>query len=139
MKRLDPRAGEQEVLAAVKEWVRLLADGRYQDACEYLYPGEQSWSPDKLKLIISNYGSQTPHWSGKKFKVTYLEWTPEEEARLEPMVLWRTDAPPEEDPDRGSVKYDLPLNGEWSQLSAIFNLFVVDGALVLELEDIEVL
>ena len=39
----------------------------------------------------------------------------------------------------GSAEYNLPLNGEWSDLTAIFELVMVDGALGLWLYDIHVL
>ena len=39
----------------------------------------------------------------------------------------------------GSVEFDLPIDGEWSDLTAIFTLSEVEGSLVLSLEDLHVL
>ena len=39
----------------------------------------------------------------------------------------------------GHVDFDLPLNGEWSDVTATFNIREVEDAWVLCLEDIHVL
>ena len=39
----------------------------------------------------------------------------------------------------GHVWFDLPLNGNWSDLTALLNFRTVDEALVLELDDIHVM
>lgn len=48
---------------------------------------------------------------------------------------------PDPGPDNlGDVHYDLPLNGSWSDLTAVFTLSLTDdGALTLVLDEIHVL
>lgn len=148
MKRLAPDASDEELLQAVEEWVRLLAEERYQDAYDYLYHDERDYiDPQEMKTLISNYGSTEPHWSGEIFKVTLIEDEEDEEGTLDEQTddsslgLFRYD---EQDSRRGDglagyVLYDLPLNGRWSAVSAILNLRMVHNSLVLQLEDIHVL
>ena len=64
MKTLTSGASYAEILTTVREWTGLLAEGRYQDAYDYLgHPaGEQEhWTPDLVREIIANGGwEKTP-------------------------------------------------------------------------------
>lgn len=129
MKRLDPTASDQKILATVEEWVRLLAKDRFSEAYDYLYHEQgDHLTPELVRTLIKNYGWIEPHPSGVAFKVTPLEG----EGRA---VLMRF----EDERHIGHLIFDLPLNGEWSDVSAIFDLLIVDNALVFQLQDIHVL
>lgn len=82
-----------------------------------------------MKTVISNYGSPEPREDGKTFRVTPLVMAVGE-SRYE--IDWY-------DTNRGEVFFDLPLNGEWSDLSAILDFKVSDDVLVFQLNDIHVL
>jgi hypothetical protein len=73
------------------------------------------------------------HWRG----------TPLETARTpadRPVVQPRADVIRlASDPSTGSVELDLPLNGEWSDLTALFEFGPVDGGIALSLYDLHVL
>lgn len=74
MKTLPLDATDDAILAAVREWVNLLAAERYQEAYDYLHPGSApDWSPQLIQTLIHNYGSLDSHPSGTVFHVTPLE------------------------------------------------------------------
>lgn len=136
MKMLPLDASDAHVLAAVREWVDLLVEERYEDACTFLFQeGDDpyAWTPELLKTLITNYGSLYLDDNEETFKVTSLEQA-------------RGNRTPRHDVNRiesgepeGFVWFDLPINGEWSDLTAVLDLTIVDDMLVLELDSIEVM
>ena len=54
-------------------------------------------------------------------------------------VYWYRDASDEVGEYLGFVHLDYPLNGKWSDLSSVFDIYAVDGGVTLELERIEVM
>lgn len=162
MKRLSPNATDIELLAAVTEWVRLLAEERYQDAYDFLY---HPWLPtlpfneldaDSIRGAVTNYGWNEPHPNGP-FKVTPVETAPAKESLPDSppyQHIRRFEEPEEEAWDEalvrhggtasgaclmGDIHFDLPLDGQWSDLTAIFEIVLYEGALVLALVNIEVM
>jgi len=119
--------------AAVHEfasrWTEQLAQENYIEAYGMLchvqnHPG-RSWvfSPEELRNWIENYGSDTPIPGEPPYKVTkieqasgeqwgnYLELSPSD-ARYVGYL--------------GNLDWGLPLNGEWSDLQASFDLVAID-------------
>jgi len=162
MKRLAAKASDEDLLRAVGEWVGLLAEERYQEAYDFLY---HPWMPvlpvnelsaDAIRAAVTNYGWDEPHPSGP-FKVTPVATAPPKEGL--------PDSPPYQDIQRyeqpeerafdpvlvqhggtptgasilGTIHFTLPLNGQWSDLTAIIRVVLYDGAVVLYLESIDVL
>ena len=134
MKTLPITASDEDILQAVREWVDLLVSERYMDAFAYLYhPTEEYWTPDLIRIVITNYGSIEPHQDGRTFKVTSLrmatgEFTPYHECEI------TRDAE-----TSGNIWIDLPLNGQWSDLTAILDFHAINGEIVLHLNDIHVM
>jgi hypothetical protein len=132
VKTLRLGSTDEDILAAVREWISLLAREEYVDAHQFTFHADNDyWTPESLKLIIQNYGSPEPYPDGRTFRVTRVESATGDsyhQAEIRREAL-----------NRGRVWYDLPLNGEWSDLTAIFALQAIDGKLVLILEDIHVL
>ena len=136
MKMLPLYASDREVLAAVREWVNLLVEERYEDACTFLFQeGDDpyAWTPELLKTLITNYGSLYLDDSEETFKVTSLEHA--HGSRVPQHYVNRI----EPDEPEGFVWFDLPINGEWSDLTAVLDLTIVDDMLVLELDSLEVM
>jgi Cys/Met metabolism PLP-dependent enzyme len=94
---------------------------------------------------VTNYLWDTPHPNGP-FKVTPVETAPPKESL--------PGEPPHQDivrygePDGtlrsgdleiGMIHFDLPLDGQWSDMTAIFRIIIHAGTVVLELENIDVL
>jgi hypothetical protein len=162
MKRLPPTATDGELLGAVCEWVGLLAEERYQDAYDFLYhpwlPVLPVNEPDvaNIKDAVANYGWDQPHPAGP-FKVTPVEAAaPKHSPPFDKPLqdIRRYEEPVERAWDSilvqhggtasgasriGDIYFDLPLTGQWSDLTAIFGIALFDGALVLALESIDVL
>jgi hypothetical protein len=165
MKTLALDSSDEEILEAVREWVNLLIEKRYQDACAFIRngTGARHWTPELIATLLENYGSRTSWHDGEVFEVTSLE-----EAKANPpkhlpprhdVHRWREDDSEGEvwllkegrripipisdlpaQPDYlGYVWFDLPLNGYWSDLTTTFDVCVLNDQIVLELNDIHVM
>jgi len=136
MIRLHRNASSEEILAVVKEWCRVLDQEDYETAYSMTWHSPKDhWTPKLMKDAISTYGCVIPRPDGQVFKVTPCETgvgnlIPRHE------VDWRDK---ERSGIAGDVWVDLPLNGEWSDLTATFYLRRWDECLVLELNEIHVM
>lgn len=136
-------ADDKTILNGVRQWIELLADERYDEAVRWLYcPAIGTrWTPSLLKSLVANYGFVEPRTDGKIYHVTStaavktgrdenpyqdVEWFPNDSAQVSHGVM-------------GMVHFDLPLNGEWSDVTATFLIHKVAGKLLLQLEDMHVL
>ncbi|MDQ3755574.1 MAG: hypothetical protein M3371_12690 [Acidobacteriota bacterium] len=138
MIRLPRNATDEQILDVVCTWVELLAQEKYEEAFQMLrYHSAEHWSPELIKTVISNYGFIEPLEHGAIFKVTSLKDDPEGQAFHE--VEWYGDDPNRPAEYLGMAAFTLPLNGEWCDVTAMFDIVEEDGALVLELDDIHVL
>lgn len=135
MKTLPPDATDDDLLAAAREWVSLLVDQDYEAATAFIYQPNPhasfAWTPDRIQTLINNYGSTQPMLDGRKFVVT-------------PLADAREGSTPTHEVHRvgateGDIWFDLPLNGQWSDLTALFNFIPHEGHIVLQLEDIHVM
>ena len=132
-------AKDEDVLQVVCSWVELLAQGKYDEAYSLLtYAPGEGWTPELIRILIANYGSLEPFADGRTFHVTSLHDNPTlPEGRLKPYkdVEWAE----EREGSVGWVHFDLPLNGEFSDLTAVFKIVKADAGLALELYAIDVL
>jgi hypothetical protein len=127
-------ATDQQIINLVTSWVNCLATENYEKAFEYIkHDPYYKWSPELLELVINGYGLPEPHPSGKVFKVTSPE-----NATGRPGYK-RIDRVAEIESCVGYVYYDLPLNGQWSDLTASFRLEAINNELCMVLEDIHVM
>jgi hypothetical protein len=135
MLELPISASQEEVLEEVNKWVKALCDDDYEQACEFLHWPEwsQEWSVELIRKLITNYGSLEPRRDGQTFRVTDPSLAHGRARHSVPRF------PEVSDKVVGHVCYDLPLNGEWSQVTATFDLCRVGGKLTFVLEDIHVL
>lgn len=134
---LPENAPDDEILSAVRSWVELLAADNFEAGYAMLqhYPNEP-WAPDFLRMWISNYGWHDPMKDGSTFRVTSWKTATGREKHYQDVVRYDS---PAADHSLGDVHFDLPLNGEWSDLTAIFSFFNHAGFLVLQLDDVHVL
>ncbi len=125
-------ASDDDILHAVRQWVGLLVAERYREAYDELYHMEplrgNELAPEDIRDIIQEYHEL----GGPLGKVTSLETATGE---LAP----RHDVRRSSGAKEGFVWFDLPVNGEWSDLAATFNVLRHDNALVLRLENIHVM
>lgn len=166
MKRLVVNASDEDLLRAVHEWIGILAEEQYQSAYDFLYHPWLPTAPvneydaDSIKSAVTGDDGITPHrfLPDAPFKVTPVETAPRKEGtpndeRKPYQDVHRYETPEEHAWDDilvrhggtasgaailGTIHFDLPLNGQWSDLTAI-EVVRYDGAVVLALESIDVL
>jgi hypothetical protein len=129
--RLAKEATNEEILRAVRDWVDLLAADRYEEAREMMVP-DNHWTPQLMRAVVRHYGFIEPRDDGRTFAVTPIAQTVGGRPRPQ-QELERFDA------GGGIVHFDLPLNGAWSDLTAVIEIEEQCGGLVLRLADIHVL
>jgi hypothetical protein len=131
-------ASEEAVLALVHQWVDALAARDYVGAATLLTQAgnERDWPPSLVEETITRY--EAPGWASPS-RVTSPAAALQElpAAPRSEVTRW---AQPRARPEvLGTVEYDLPINGVWSDLTAIFWLRRLPGGLALELYDIHIL
>jgi len=143
VKILPPDATDAQVLSLCREWVELVAADRLDDALGMLsvpsdYDPSQHWTSESLRSYIENYGSWEPLLDGSKWQITSFVSvrTPVDRPAFRPGADVYRD---ERDPRAGRVEIDLPLNGEWSDLTAQFDFRPVSDGIAISLYDLHVL
>lgn len=131
-------AKDRDILAIVERWIGLLAAGQSADAMALLKTtgAERDWSPELVMDLIASYEPAIGDWDGTSL-ITPVETARTEDVKPNPHV----DRWPQPNPRGawGDVHYDLPINGVWSDLTAMFRVREVPGGLALELYDVHVL
>jgi hypothetical protein len=124
-------ADDETILAAVRRWVALLAEDDVESAVRFLYQGEDAGSlaasASSLRAGIALYEP------GEPLRQEPARVTPAETAAgpFEPVQeVFRSD-----DGTVLSVDFTLPVNGEWSELVAFFDVVTVPDGLALALRD----
>ena len=143
MIKLSADATDAEILAACREWAELVASGQLDDALEMLhvperYDASQHWTAESLAEYVGNYGSWDAWPDGRTWKLTSIATArvPADRPNFKPRAdVIRLDI----DHRSGSAELDLPLNGEWSDLTAQFEFEPVGGGTGLSLYDLHVL
>lgn len=126
----DP--SDAEIIAAIERWVDDLASYDYESAFGRTeHDSYYGWTPALIEAVIQGYGLPEPAHDGP-FVVT---------ARLsasgQPRVIIERDEAA--DDVLAHVSYDLPLNGEWSDLTATFVVERRPSGAVIVLHEIHVL
>ena len=149
MNVLPANASDEEILGLAKRWAQLLAEERYDEAISLTRVAEDdTYTSADLKTLISNYGSYKPTRDGSVYRVTPLD-SALPRSPTSPTLPLR---PPCHEVDRlvsdykrvknpryrGEVWFDLPLNGQWSDLTATFDIEAVEDGLVLVLNAVTV-
>lgn len=126
---LPLNATDAQILDAVRQWAAALAAEDYAGALA-MVEARSHWTPELLRTVITHYGSVEPMRDGSTYRVTSLS-----AAQGGPSPRHEVDR----DDDRISVWFDLPLNGQWSDLTATFDVVPRNGQLVLVLDDVTVM
>lgn len=127
-------AGDEDLLAATGQWAEALAAGQYDKAYEMTaHDPYYRWTPALIRQVIEGYGLPEPHPRGP-FQVTSPDHATGEPREY---IVERYDEPSAAGAI-GEVRFDLPLNGEWSDLTATLAIYPVQGRLVLCLNEIHV-
>jgi hypothetical protein len=132
-------ATDDEILAVVCRWVDLLADGDYDRAQSLLLAEgtEREWPPQLVENLIGSYELPPRAGDNQESRVTSVDKARVFDIEPRPSVSRWNKSP--RAGVLGDVHFDLPINGIWSDLTAIFFLRQVTGGMALELFDIHVL
>ena len=127
---------EQDILAFVKHWMKLLAEDRLDEACRLLdEPNDYGmvWTPDMIRELVADTFSPD---------TIFYKFHPEGPIFTDPYEL-------EEQSDREVYRsedgttyyfdYDIPLNHEWSDLTAQFEFRKRSNGLAAVLHDLHVM
>ena len=131
-------SSDEAIIALVQRWVNTLAAGDYVGAATLLTQAgnERDWPPSLVEEVISRYeaaGAPSPSRVTSPATATrQLPAAPHAEVTRWPRPRARPEVV-------GTVEYDLPVNGIWSDLTAIFWLRRLPTGLALELYDIHIL
>jgi hypothetical protein len=151
MTTFTSNCSDEEIRKAVVEWSELLAEGKYAAALG-MFPHSSSsssafgfeWTPEDLEDWISNYGCARKDCdSGEYLKITSLFEQPDSEQFIRKAIKVDREHLFGLDPKHylGMVHYyDVPLDGEPSDLTARFHIKRLDGtAITLEFLDIHIM
>ncbi len=128
----------KKVLETVTHWILLLSQEKYDKSFGLLENDPNSeLSPSVIKEIITSYELSPQACDDSNFSiVTPVETAKVVDYRPDQEVDWYEDNP---DDNFGMVHHSLPINGIWSDLTAIFRLHRKKGGVALMLEDIHVM
>ncbi|MEM7601381.1 MAG: hypothetical protein AAF357_08185 [Verrucomicrobiota bacterium] len=139
MKTLQASATDEQILQIARDWAEALAREDFEAA--YDMTGHDSyyqWTPELIRTVVTNYGSVEPLGDGSTCRVTPLNSAKGGPAPRH--IVERQSDPVDSSGTRevGSVWFDLPLDGEWSDLTATFEILSEDDELHLVLNEIHV-
>jgi hypothetical protein len=97
------------------------------------------WTPALVEELISSYGPPEGGDDDSTSRVTTPGSAQVYDIKPDHLVDWYGPESKAEGDVVGVVHFDLPINGIWSDLTAIFNIKKWCDSLSLELEDIHVL
>jgi hypothetical protein len=129
---------KQAVGDEVHRWFDCLAIGNYKAAYDLTFHDQYyEWTPKLIENIINGYG--LPHEQGEtKYVVT--DWrTASGKDRGGELDLYDKHVESGGYTQLGHAYYEVPLNGEWSDLSAVFRIVKYEDGAALLLEEIHVL
>ncbi len=130
MTPLPPTTTDQELIAFIDDWVRLLEAERYEEAFQWTnHRGDVGWSPELIREIITAYVNNLP---GQK--VTLERTVIDIQQRKEVTRFAETS-----DGQIGYIWYDLNINSVTSDLTATFDIIETELGFILELDEIHVM
>jgi hypothetical protein len=132
---INPKSPQKDILPFVKNWMRLLAEQR-DDACALIDEPNSygvAWTSDRIRQIVTETLSPytrfyLDHPEGPIFSDPF---DLEEQRDIEVIEL--------NDGSGYVFDYHLPLNGEWSDLTAQFEFYKKSGGYAVVLHDLHVL
>jgi hypothetical protein len=134
MLTVSSNASDQDVVEILLcQWVGALANGSLDLACNMLFDNSDWVNPQMIEALVSNHGLLEQPVRLGPHRVTSPSsaiGTPCHSVKRR-----RLDSP---DGIAGDAFIELPLDGEWSSLTAVFIIYNVDGRLAFKLEALEV-
>lgn len=133
MIELSPESASQLIVAFVKGWIKLLAEGRFDEACARIDEPNRygiTWTPSLIQETVNTIFSPKTG-DHRKAPIFTDPFELEEQREIEVMQF---------DDKRGYFfDYDVPLNGEWSDLTAQFEFLQRPNGYAVVLHDLHVM
>lgn len=129
MRRLPLYATDSMIFEALKDFIGLLVEKKYSEAYDFLFhPPVYDWfsHSERIKSAIDDY----LHDNHKMTPIDEAAGICREECEY--------GTAREDGNGEGTAWFALPVDGEWSDLMATFQIQIVEEALVLSLDDIHV-
>jgi hypothetical protein len=102
-----------ELITFIDGWAALLEVGDYQAAYQYTaHDPEMQWTPELMREIIESYGDAEP---GQRVTVVGMPADVQQRKEVDRWPINRSGGV-------GEIWYDLNINGQVSDLTAIFSL-----------------
>ena len=115
MEFLPETPADKDILPLVERWVDALEKEHYDAAYSMTeHDPYDRWSPKLIRAVVEGYGLPEPHASGRMFRVTSRHSARGAGPR------WEISRESASKGVLAQVRYDLPLNGEWSDLTVTF-------------------
>jgi hypothetical protein len=134
-------ATDDAILSVVRKWVAALAAGDFETAYAMTaHDPYYRWTPERIREVIAGYGLPEPAPDGIVHRVTPMETAEQDDVRpVHEVVRWKGPRRTEGGRDAiGEVRFDLPLDGAWSDLTATFEIQRGADDIVLVLNEIHV-
>jgi len=158
MRLISVTKDSSEAFAFCESWLDCLIRRDFAAACDLIVrDGHYQWTPELIERLVTNYGHTEPLRSGRRCSVSAPDlaigtpslsrlrvaddddvYTGEVHSRYPFAVYWFLDGPSRKGAV-GWIHLDYPLDGEWSDLSSIFDIVPRSGQYALDLERIEVM
>ena len=127
---------DRTLVVFVRRWLKLLAAGRWQEACEMIDEPNSygiTWTRERIQQI-----AEDTFCPGSRFRSRHPEgirWTDPDELGEggDPEIF------PSEDESTYLFEHNVPLNGEWSDLTALFEFHRRPQGYAVVLHDLHVL
>ena len=135
---LNRDASAVEILELVRKWVAALASDDYAEAYRMTaHDPYWQWTPELMRKTVAGCGLPEPCADGVIHRVTSPEAAKGERARA---AVTKYEEPRIDANGQivGEVHFELPLDGDWSDLTARFEILVNEDGLNLVLNEIHV-
>ncbi|MBK9164352.1 MAG: hypothetical protein IPM21_10660 [Acidobacteria bacterium] len=135
MIQIDRQYPEKAIINFIREWFRLLSSGDLREACIALDEATNYghvWTPTSIELILNEVFSDDT--------IFYREFGPPRFSDPDELSTPKLEAAGEFDDGSGYwFDYPVPLNGQWSDLTAQFEFHEREKGFAVILQDLHVL
>jgi hypothetical protein len=129
MKTFKTESIREEITLFIRNWVELLSNNEFEKACQQLDATESDydpWNVTNLKEAFLDYGAVG--------RMPVINSPYQMDLTTEKIEFYDYD-----DGSGWTVDYDIPLDGEWGDLTAQFSFKKAGDSFVVKLNDIHVM
>ena len=142
IRETDPQRAADAAVSMIRQWFRLLARDRWEQAIAMIGRPKRygiGWTVEIVRraIEVETFGPGTRFRTAHPEGIVYSD----PDTMTEPPDFWQKWAGIHhlKDGTGFAIDYPVPLNGEWSDLTAQFSFLRQPGGYEVELEDLHVL